>query len=207
MRLLITRPNHDLVTSYLSAWSYDLINLAKEKNFLVTDLKGNLASKQKFESYLQKQKIDLVFLNGHGNERLVTGFKDEPLVEADVNEKILNDCIVHALSCESSLELGPKSVKHGTKAYFGYKFPFTFITEKSNECRPFHDKFANIFKEPAIEVPKCLLNGKSLRESYEKGIETYKQALLLKSISLTDKESEQVRFALFLNMKGLTLDS
>ena len=206
MKVLITRPDHDIVTSYLFSWSKDLIELAENNNFKVIDLKDGLANKHNFESYMKKQVIDLVLLNGHGNENLVAGFKNEPLIEAGVNEDILKGCVIHALSCESSSNLGKKAVEKGAKAYIGYKAPFIFVTEKCNECRPLHDKFARIFKDPALEVPKCLINGKTIRESYEKGIEKYKKALMLKSISLTEEESKSVRFALFWDMKGLTLD-
>jgi hypothetical protein len=206
MRILITRPDHDIVTNYLSSWSKELIELAENNNFKVFDLKSDEANKQNFESYMRKQNVDLVLLNGHGNENVVTGFKNEPIVEANINEDILKDCVVHALSCESSAVLGKKAVESGAKAYFGYKYPFTFVTEKNNECRPSQDKFANLFKNPALEVPKCLISGKEIRESYEKGIEKYKQALMLKSISLTEEESKSVRFALFWDMKGLSLN-
>jgi len=37
--LLITRPDHDVTTRYLSAWSKEIIELADKKNIQVMDLK------------------------------------------------------------------------------------------------------------------------------------------------------------------------
>lgn len=48
--LLITRPFYDPATTYLSVWSEDIINHAKDKNLRVIDLKQKDANRATLES-------------------------------------------------------------------------------------------------------------------------------------------------------------
>lgn len=66
--LFITRPDYDPTTRYCYHWSKPVIKKAKEKLFRVLDLTNNKVTKDVFESYLQKQKPQFIFLNGHGSE-------------------------------------------------------------------------------------------------------------------------------------------
>lgn len=66
---LITRPNHDVVTSYLHAFSAQF-----NGNYHLTNLEGKKANKNEMEKVL-KSGVTLVLLQGHGTERCVTGHK------------------------------------------------------------------------------------------------------------------------------------
>jgi len=48
---LITRPNHDDVVYYLSAWSKELVDLAIKKGRKVIDLKDNKANKKELPGH------------------------------------------------------------------------------------------------------------------------------------------------------------
>ena len=205
MKLLITRPEHDIVTSYTSAWSKELITLAESNDFKVKDLKGKDSNVRNFEKYVTSQKPELILLNGHGNSATVTGHNNQPLITSGKNEGLLCGSVVHALSCESSLELGRKAVAKGARAYIGYNFPFMFITDKNNECRPGCDPLANVFKKPAIEAPRGLILGKTIGDAYRKAKDMYKETILSYSTSDSPLEAESVRFALFSNMVSLDL--
>ena len=74
--LLVTRPNHDLITNYLFFWAGLVVKLAKNKGFKILDLPGIKANYRVFVSYVKKHHPKLVFLNGHGSADTITG-KDE----------------------------------------------------------------------------------------------------------------------------------
>src|SRR3989339_1998945 len=97
--ILITRPDHDLITTYLFQWSEYVINLANKKNIKVLDLSGKRANEKMFTSYIVKNEPILVFFNGHGDEDVITGYNNEPLVAVNKNEKLLEKKIVYARSC------------------------------------------------------------------------------------------------------------
>ena len=81
MKLLITRPEHDLETQYLSVWSKDIISLAEKQNISIKDLRGNLANMINFEKFVKKQNPSLILLNGHGNEFKVCGHENKDLLD------------------------------------------------------------------------------------------------------------------------------
>src|SRR5664280_2194897 len=97
--ILITRPDHDLITTYFLHWSNLVIKEATSKGFKVLDLLGNKANNKMFSSYIVKHEPILVFFNGHGNADMITGYENEPLLEANNNEKLLIKKIVYARSC------------------------------------------------------------------------------------------------------------
>jgi hypothetical protein len=204
-KILITRPDHDSLVHYLFIWNKEVIKLAEDRNLFIKDLDGKNANRELFEKFIKQQKPDLVLLNGHGNKRLVAGYNNEPLIISGENDNILSGSIIHALACDSSSELGPSSVLNGAKAYVGYRLPFILITDKRYISRPNSDMTAMIFKEPALEVQKNLIKGKSVFDSVAKAKEKYKKAIFEYSASDVDpREAEQIRFALFSNMFSLT---
>lgn len=87
--ILVTRPDHDLITTYFLHWSNPVIREATNKGFKVLDLRGKKANNKMFYSYIVKHEPILVFFNGHGNANTITGYENEPLLEANGNEKFL----------------------------------------------------------------------------------------------------------------------
>ena len=124
--LLVTRPNYDLTTRFISAWAESVIDFAKKQANSLFDLVGEKARRNIFESMIRKHNPDIVFLNGHGGEKLVTGQDEEIIIESGVNDNLLKDRITYALSCKSAKVLGVESVKNGATAYIGYKDDFIF---------------------------------------------------------------------------------
>ena len=68
-RLLITRPNHDVTTSYLSAWSKKIIEAARNRNIDVIDLHDRRANSEEVEQFIMKKEPELIIFNGHGSEK------------------------------------------------------------------------------------------------------------------------------------------
>lgn len=156
--LLITRPNHDLATKYLFAWSEEVIKVAQEKVIPFYDLRGAKAHKDEFESYYKNHKPSFVFLNGHGNTREIAGHDNRSLVDSESN---LKGAIIYARSCDAGRWLGHELVKKGTRSFIGYQRKFTFLYSLDKISRPKEDDIAQIFLGPSNLVASTLLKGHS----------------------------------------------
>ena len=79
--ILVTRPDHDFTTRYISAWSEEYIKLASTKGLTVIDLKRDRANRKEFESVIEKKNPGFLIMNGHGNASEVTGHDNQTLVK------------------------------------------------------------------------------------------------------------------------------
>ena len=169
--LLITRPNHDLGTTYLYYWCIPLINNAKTTNIQLLDLAGDKANKALLTSYIKRNKPGIVFLNGHGGPDFICGYDNEVLVDFTNCEQLLNKCIVYARSCESGLELGPYCIQKGTKAFIGYSKKYVVGYSEEKRTRPLNDDVARLFLEPSNLIPFTLMKGNKVKAAYAKSQE------------------------------------
>lgn len=190
--MLITRPNHDVTTHYLSAWSREVIVEAKQRGVAVTDLVGKRTTRREFSSVVTKTHPSFVMLNGHGDERTVTGYDNEPLVVEGENDILLRGAIIYARSCRSAVHLGPACVRNGTDAYIGYTDDFVFFIDEVNIARPGEDRTAKRFLEPSNHVAITLLKGHTTAEAHAKS-----RAMVLRTIqtlmtSETPKEEKEL---------------
>ncbi|MBU4245715.1 MAG: hypothetical protein ABIF85_03650 [Nanoarchaeota archaeon] len=190
---LVTRPEHDTTTHYLSYWNKEMINAAQKKGMKVLDLNREDANRQKFESMIIKMSPNLVVLNGHGDDNTVTGHNNQPLVKAGENESLLKSKIVYALSCRSAKILGPKSVESGAISYTGYDDDFIFSYEPENISRPLHDGTAKLFLEPSNLFVDSLIKGNTVDES-RKRTENLLRKNLVKSLGSTIADASLARF-------------
>lgn len=108
MKLIVTRPQHDVTTRYTSAWAEEVIAFAKKKGVEVIELIKDKASRQELEGRIKKLLPKLIFLNGHGSHDNVAGHDNEILIKVDENHNLLAGKITYALSCNSGQTLGPK---------------------------------------------------------------------------------------------------
>lgn len=193
--LLVTMPNHDLTTRYISTWAEKIINIAKEKGDKIFILDKKRANRKEFESMIKKHEPAIIFLNGHGNYDVVAGQDNEELVRAGDNEKILKSKIIYALSCRSGKFLGPSSVKSGADAYIGYDEDFIFLYDENKRTRPEQDKTAEIFLEPSNQAMISLLKNHTPKEAHKNSRQSFARRIrkLLTSQS-TALESSAVRY-------------
>jgi len=173
--ILVTLPNHDLTTNYISSWAQKVIKIAKKKSLKTVALKNKRAKKSEFISINKKIKPQLIFLNGHGDYDLVAGQDNEVLVKAGDNERCLSGKITYALSCRSAKTLGKISVRHGAKAYLGYNEDFVFNYDLKKISRPLNDKIGELFLEPSNLVVSSLLKGHNAGESWENSQNDFKR--------------------------------
>jgi len=171
----VTRPKHDITTNYLYYWAGLVIKEAESKNIKIIDLKEKRANCKEFTNVVKKINPDLIFLNGHGDSNTVTGHNNQPLVENNRNESILDKKIIYALSCCSAKRLGVKCVKKGTQAYIGYNDDFIFMFEEDQTTHPTQDKTAKLFLKPSNLVVSTLIKNNSPKESYNRSQKAFKK--------------------------------
>lgn len=175
---LLTRPEHDTTTYYLSNWCKETISAAEKKGIKILDLHQEKANKTEFESKMKKFSPNLVVLNGYGDENMVTGHKNQPLVVLHENEGILRSKIVYAISCRSAKNLGRKSVEAGAVSYTGYDDDFIFVYEPDKISRPLTDETAKLFLEHSKMFIESLVKGNNVGESFERSKRILKNNLV-----------------------------
>ncbi|OGZ17580.1 MAG: hypothetical protein A2V72_02265 [Candidatus Nealsonbacteria bacterium RBG_13_37_56] len=120
----------------------------------------------------------MVFFNGHGDNDCVKGHDDEILLAVGENEQLLISKIVYSLSCRSGKNLGPKSVQNGALGYLGYDDDFIFFIEDDKIGSPLEDKTAELFLEASNQVMISLIKGHTIKESYEKSKNIFRENIL-----------------------------
>ena len=88
-KLLVTRPEHDDTTQYLSYWSKKAVEPAASRGVALLDLTRERATKKEVTSMIEKLAPGLIIFNGHGSDDCVTGYKNEELITAGKNETLL----------------------------------------------------------------------------------------------------------------------
>lgn len=154
--LLITRPEHDVTTHYLSKWAGKVVEEAKRKGIDTIDLFRDKANRNRFIGILKKRKPKLLVLNGHGNDNSVMGHNNEIILQSDDGEA-LKGKVIYALSCRSAKILGQDSIAKGASAYLGYKEDFVFMYNVDKISKPTEDKTASLFFEPSNHLSISLL--------------------------------------------------
>lgn len=203
--LLLTRPDHDYATRYLSAWAEKFFDLAKQKNCSIVDLRRERANYKEVESVLQKRKPCFVVINGHGDDNLVTGYKNEPLLKAGYNSFLLQGKVTYAISCRSACILGEEVGKYGNTAYIGYKDDFILLYLEEYRTRPTEDKLAGLFLDPSNLIATSLLKGHTTEKSVSRARQEFFRNIQKLLTSKTSKDDSSALRYLLWDMKHLTL--
>ena len=190
---LITRPEHDDTTHYLSKWCEETITLARNKGLKVLDLHREKAVRKEFEERIDKLSPNLIVLNGHGDADKVTGNNKEPILVAGDNEGLLRDKIVYAISCSSAKLLGPKSIEKGTLNYSGYDDDFIFFYDPNNMTKPLSDETAKLFLEHSNLFIESMIKGNTIRDSKQRA-ENKLRENIIKLSSSSSIDSNLIRF-------------
>jgi len=197
-RFLITRPMHDVNTTYLHDFCCDTLKAAKStKEIHVTDLEGREATRANLTHAISTESPGLVFLNGHGDKDKVCGHKDEVILD---NQNILlaKDRIMYALACNSLESLGPLAVDNGARAYVGYKAPFMFVHDPTRESCTLKDSCALPFRRACEAMIGSLVFGRTVGESIDETKKEYIRSIRSYGDSSADPygDTPLIRFAL-----------
>lgn len=199
--LLVTRPNHDLITNYLCYWTQLLIDDAVKHKIEVIDLKGKKANAKETTSRLVKQKPRVVLLNGHGNEEMVTGYDNAPLLTM-ATASIMKGTIVYARSCSSASILGPRAINEGVDGYIGYIEPFVMCFDQTKVHKPLEDSVASQFLEPSNQVIRALLKGHTVQEASSRSKDMSRRKM--QALMTSNATSEDMHYAKYIwhNMRS-----
>jgi len=168
-KILITRPEYDVTTKYLSCYAKLVIKYAQEKGIFVKDFEQGNVKKQEIEMFIQKQNPKLIFLNGHGDVDCIEGDKDEVIIKQNDNDEILKEKITYARSCYVASSLGKKCGEMDSNTCFiGYKFPFQFWIDETRSGNPLKDKTAELYLIPSNRLVEYLIKGNKTGIAFEK---------------------------------------
>jgi len=173
--VLMTLPDHDDLTRYVSCWSSRLLAKTAErtgKGVIVS--KGSSATRSHVESNIRSKNPRFVFLNGHGTADVVFGQGDEPIVKLGENEELLRGRIVHVLACDAGKSLGPGC---GAEAFIGYKGKFWLCMDKFSLLKPLEDRFARPVMVSALDAPNQMLKDMPPADAFESSQRLYQEQI------------------------------
>lgn len=174
--VLVTRPNHDITTTYFYLWSEEVLKLAS-KSYKVLNLHGRKANRKAFESYAKKHKPDFFFFNGHGSDEIVTGYNDEPLLISGKNDDLCLESIIYIRSCSAAKTLGVSLIQQSVKACIGYNTKFGFMRLIEKERDPLSNPLVKLYLEPSNIVATTLLKGHTSLDAHLRGLGEMKKNL------------------------------
>jgi len=144
--LIITCPEHDDATSYLTYFSQKIIAQAEKKALKVKKIKDEDLNFTNFSKILTKLNYNLLVLNGHGSADSIYGYKKNVIVQAGKNSDAIKERLVYARSCNAGVRLGPESMeKTKNGCFIGYNLPFIFYMDSKWTTKPHNDRVAELF--------------------------------------------------------------
>ena len=201
--ILITKPEYDDATFYLSKWSEKIIDVAVKSNKTVIQLKKEKVNKTQVEKAIYSRNPYFLILNGHGDETTIYGHKDKPIVKLGENEELLKGKITYSVACNAAFKLGKSCICKNT--YFvGYENKFVFSFDTNSMANPLDDSFARPFFESTNAVPISIIKGKSVKESVEKSKLLFEKWIIhYRNSSLP--EAPYILFMLLWDMENLVV--
>jgi hypothetical protein len=106
---------------------------------------------------ISKGNVDYVAGCGHGDAFTYKGYQYDLIFQTGYNPQVVQDKIIHLLSCRSGMALGPYLVSSGCLAFFGYTDDFFFVASD-----------ADIFFECDAQIDLGFGAGMTASEVYEK---------------------------------------
>lgn len=102
---------------------------------------------------------------GHGTPDTFTGdYYDAVFSVGNYAPEESQGKIIHLISCQTALKLGPDFVLHGCKAFFGYDVDFTFFMD-----------IANMFFQCDSEIDRAFADGLTAADVYTRVINLFNQ--------------------------------
>ncbi len=197
--LLVTRPENDDATYYLSKWSEKLIKEVRSKGIEIIDLWRKKANRKRFIGTVKKSNPKLLFLNGHGNIDIVGGHNQEAILTID-DKSAIDNKIIYARSCRSGKVLGGVLTNQSTATYMGYKEDFWLGYHPEKISKPLEDERAALFLEPSNHIILSLLKGHSAKEADIKSKYLFAKNIEKLLIAGPTVENYGCRTALYWNM-------
>ena len=202
--VLFSRPWDDEGTSYLHAWTDELVEKAFQLNHKIIDLRDKRSNKKDFTSHLDKSRPSFVHLNGHGNSETVTGYNEKPILDIS-NAKSTKGKIIYARACSSARILGAICIKKGAKCYIGYRRPFVVRVDLTMLHKPKKDKVARYTLGPSNKITMSLLKGHSAEKAFNKSQQESRKCIQKLLSSEAPEGASHILMAVYSNMKNQVL--
>ena len=165
--LLITCPEHDDATAYLTYFSKEIVDEAIKKSLKNKKVGDKNLNIDDFSEILNKLNYRLIVLNGHGSPNSIFSYKQNIIIQLGKNDYLLKERLIYARSCNAGAKLGPECMKNTKEGCFiGYNLPFIFYMDSKWTTKPCNDKVARIFLEPSNIVSISIIKGHSAIEAY-----------------------------------------
>jgi hypothetical protein len=139
----------------------------QSKGFTMSPFFGPLARRGFVEPAAMAQGVSLLTGAGHGTYTSFMGFNFEAIYAVDAYDpKEVSGRIVHFLSCENGLKLGPNFVQNGCLAFLGYDENFTFDPNS-----------ADLFFKCDAQIDVGLANGLRVGDAVAQAVDLFKQTI------------------------------
>lgn len=160
--VLFFRPDEDLAMTFVADWLSLGVDYAVNLGYDVVDLYSGDATRENLEKAISQYKPEILILGGHGGARVFTGFNQQVVLEACVNDDIIKDTVSHFVSCYVGMELLPSAIEKTAIWTVGYQTTFDFQIDPPEAVEPFRDI--------TLAIIAKVLGGGALREVWEAGI-------------------------------------
>lgn len=178
MFLLITRPRYDPATHYLFHWSGIILERARRRgDAKIKSLDKDKVVKRTFQSYLLRQPVDIVIINGHGSAESVCGHGGEVILSVYDGTELVKGKSFFVRACNAGLFLGPDLIKKGALGFIGYTQPFIFTHREDYFSKPLEDELAGPILECSNQVGLSLVKGKSVIEAQDESMNKYRKKI------------------------------
>lgn len=174
--ILITAPNYDMMTRYLSAWAGSYAEDMLAHNHQVHVLKEDKVNKTNFHGYINKNHPNVIIINGHGAEDRIAGHEHDIIIESQ-DAGVFAGSEIYALSCKSASVLGKVAVSLGATGYIGYSQDFILVSQPSKSTHPIDDETAALFLEPSKVIAISLAKGHGTDIAYSRGVAAYNESI------------------------------
>ncbi|MBI2675729.1 MAG: hypothetical protein HYX24_04685 [Candidatus Aenigmarchaeota archaeon] len=191
--MFITLPDFDLVTSYASAWSAEVIDIAERNGMKITAINGRNVTKSSIETNIKSKNPKFLSFVGHGSDTVICGHDNEPLIVLGENESLLASKIVHAFTCSSAARLGKEC---NSSAFIGYGDLFWLYMDRNRTAKPLEDELARPFMESAIEAPRQLAKKKTAGEAFAESQRKYQKWIDELTLSSSKHTAEELQVIL-----------
>jgi hypothetical protein len=135
------------------------------KGFTLQLCQGSMARRVYVAPAARQAGVVYITGIGHGTPDTFTGdYYDSIFSVGNYAPEESHGKIIHLLSCQTALTLGPDLVLHGCKAFFGYDTDFTFFMD-----------IANMFFQCDSEIDRAFADGLTASDVYTRVINLFNQ--------------------------------
>jgi len=183
VKVVVTRPNHELATAIGYA-ALEPVVLYYFQKYETIDLKSSLATKEEVRKYLP---CNMFFGVGHGADNVFTGWLNEIIFYVCEDHR-LQGALIYLLSCLTAQRLGYDFIDKGARSYIGYYDLFWFGCEDILVCveDPYQDTYAKWFFVPVKELLLAIADGATMKSAFDISMSYWNEAIAYWEINPED---------------------